>query len=104
MEPASAASAPAPAARHQRRLPDTGGGSLYGDLPPADGAASPPAASGHSTFAFSLGSKLGIGVNPAPEVEERAAEPEVSPTAPSQSVRRLLHAADRLTRISATIC
>ncbi|XP_043228543.1 nuclear inhibitor of protein phosphatase 1-like [Amphibalanus amphitrite] len=75
VEPASSASAPAPA-RHQRRLSDTGAGSLYGDLPPADGAASPPAA-GHSTFAFSLTSKLGIGVNPAPEVEERVPEPEV---------------------------
>ena len=75
MEPAASAPASAPA-RHQRRLSEGGGASLYGDLPPAEGAASPPAAP-HTTFSFSLGSKLGIGVNPAPEVEERAAEPEV---------------------------
>ncbi|XP_037085372.1 nuclear inhibitor of protein phosphatase 1-like [Pollicipes pollicipes] len=71
------AAAPSAPARHQRRLSDGGGGaSLYGDLPPAEqGATSPPAAA-HATFSFSLGSKLGIGVNPAPEVEERV-EPEV---------------------------
>lgn len=77
MEPgASAPTSTGAPARHQRRLSDGGGTSLYGDLPPADGAGSPPAA-GHSTFSFSLGSKLGIGVNPAPEVEERVVEPEV---------------------------